>query len=87
MGVVISYHYMIIMLTQYYDFQLIFMIFGHTDFRKGVSGAKFDAESDFDVRLAVAPQKPNQNSEKIIYRSEKFADFFCSRVLLVRTSG
>ena len=27
------------------------MIFGRTDLRKGVSGAKFDAESDFEVRL------------------------------------
>ena len=41
------------------------MIFGRTDLRKGVSKAKFDAESDFDVRLAVAPQKPGQNNEKL----------------------
>ena len=60
MGVVISYHYMIIMLTEHYGFQCIFMIFVRTDFRKGVSGATFDAESDFDVRLAVALQKPDQ---------------------------
>ena len=40
------------------------MILGHTDLRKGVSGAKFDAESDFEVRLAVAPQKLNQKSRK-----------------------
>ena len=76
MGVVISYHYMIIMLTQYYDFQLIFIIFGRTDFRKGVSGAKFDAESDFDVRLAVALQKPGQQCEKTIFRSKNIGDFF-----------
>ena len=43
------------------------MIFGRTDLRIGVSGAKFDAESDFEVRLAVAPQKPGQNSEKLIF--------------------
>ena len=61
MGVVISYHYMIIMLTQYYDFQLILMICGRTDFRKGVSGAKLDVESDFEVRLAVAPPKSIEN--------------------------
>ena len=48
------------------------MIFGRTDLRKGVSGAKFDAESDFEVHLAVAPQKPSQNSEKTIFRSENF---------------
>ena len=50
------------------------MIFGRTDLRKGVSGAKFDAESDFEVHLAVAPQKPSQNSEKTIFRSENFAE-------------
>ena len=33
------------------------MIFGRTDLRIGVSGGKFDAESDFEVCLAVAPQK------------------------------
>ena len=51
------------------------MILGRTNLRKGVSGAKFDAESDFDVRLAVAPQKLDQNSEKLIFRSENLADF------------
>ena len=61
--------------TQYYESHLICMIFGRTDLRIGVSGAKFDAESDFEVRLAVAPQKPGQNSEKLIFRSENF-DFF-----------
>ena len=55
------------------------MIFGRTDLRKGVSGAKFDAESDFEVHLAVAPQKPSQNSEITIFRSEHFADFFFRR--------
>ena len=64
------------MLTQYYDVRLIFMSFGGTDFRKGVSGAKFDAESDFEVRLAVASQKPSQNGEKLIFRFEKIADLF-----------
>ena len=47
------------------------MIFGRTDLRIGVSGAKFDAESDFDVRLAVAPQKSDQqltqNIAKLIF--------------------
>ena len=41
---------------------LIFMIFGRTDLRRGVSGAKFEWQADFEVRLAVAPQKPNENS-------------------------
>ena len=64
------------MLTQYYDFQLIFMIFDRTDFRKGVSGAKCDAESDFDVRLAVALRKPDQKCEKLICQTKKIGDFF-----------
>ena len=54
----------------------MFIIFGRTDLRKGVSRAKFDAESDFEVHLAVAPQKPCQNSEKTILRPEQLADFF-----------
>ena len=45
----------------------MFIIFGRTDLRKGVSRAKFDAESDFEVHLAVAPQKPCHNSEKTIF--------------------
>ena len=48
------------------------MIFGGTDLRKGVSGAKFDAESDFEVHLAVAPQTPDQSCEKQIFRSQNF---------------
>ena len=36
--------------------------------------AKFDAKSDFDVRLAVAPQKPDQIDEKLIFRSQKFPE-------------
>ena len=47
------------------------MIFGRTDLRKVVSGAKFDEEYDFDDRLVVAPQKPDQNSEKLIFQLEK----------------
>ena len=42
------------------------MIFGHTDLRKAVSGAKFDAESDFEIRLAVVPPKSIKNDEKPI---------------------
>ena len=40
------------------------MIFGRTELRIGASKAKFDVESDFEVRLAVALQKPDQISEK-----------------------
>ena len=39
-------------------------IFGRTDLRKGVSEAKFDAESAFEVRLAVAPPNLDKNVEK-----------------------
>ena len=88
MGVVISYYYMITMLTQYYDFQLMLMIFGRTDFGKGVSGSKFDAESDFDVRLAVALQKPGKKCEKLISQAKKLSDFFvCRRKMKCRGSS
>ena len=43
------------------------MILGRTDLRIGVSGAKFDAEADFEVRLAVAPPKLGQIDEKLIF--------------------
>ena len=57
----------------------MFIIFGRTDLRKGVSRAKFDAESDFEVHLAVAPQKPCQHYEKLEFRSENVAaKFFLS---------
>ena len=52
------------------------MFFGSTDLRKGVSGAKFDAESDFEIRFAGTPQKPSQDYKKLIFRSEKFSDLF-----------
>ena len=44
---------------------------GRTDLRIDVSGAKFDAESDFEVRLAVAPQKPGQHREKLIFLDQQ----------------
>ena len=55
-----------------------FVIWGHTDLRISLSEAKFDAEADFDVRSAVAPPKPHQIDEKLIFRSENFAEFFFS---------
>ena len=54
------------------------MILGRTDLRISVSGAKFDAEADFEVRLPVAPQNPGQNHKKLIFRSENFAENFFS---------
>ena len=64
------YHHRTIMSTQYHEFHLNFMIFGRTDLRIGVSRPNFDAESDFEVRLAVASQKPNKNSEKLRFLFE-----------------
>ena len=64
------------MLTQYYDFHKNFMNFGCTDLRKGVSGANFDAESDFEVRLADAPHKPGQNYKNLNSESENNSDLF-----------
>ena len=40
------------------------MIFDRTDLRKGASKAKFHAESDFDVRLAVDRPKPSEICKK-----------------------
>ena len=54
------------------------MIFGRTDLRKGESGAKFDAEADFEVRLAAAPQKLGQNSEKLNFPTQQIFNFFFS---------
>ena len=51
-------------------------IFGRTDLRISLSGAKFDEEADFDVHSAAGPPKPHQIDEKLIFRSENFADFF-----------
>ena len=49
-------------------------IFGRTDLRISLSGAKFDAEADFGVRFAVAHQNPRQISEKRNFRSETFVE-------------
>ena len=45
---------------------LIGMIFGRTHLRIGLSGAKFREQSDFQVRLAVAPPKSAEDGEKLI---------------------
>ena len=45
---------------------------GHTDLRKGIRiWSIFDAESDFDVRLAVAPPKPAQIDQKTYFSIEQ----------------
>ena len=62
------------------------MILSGADLRIDVSRAKFDGQADFEVRLAVAPQKPGQNYEKLKFRSENFAKFF-SEASKNETSG
>ena len=60
-----------------YDLRVRFLnltIFGRTDLRISLSGAKFDKEADFDLRSAVGPPKPNQIDENLIFRSENFAE-------------
>ncbi len=47
------------------------MIFRRTDLRKAGSGAEFDAESDFEVRLAIAPPKSTKNDETQISKTKK----------------
>ena len=47
-------------------------MFGRTDLRISLSGAKFDANEDFDVRSAMAPPKLRQISEKTNFRSKIF---------------
>ena len=59
--------------AQYNEFRIIF---DRTDPRKSVSKANFDAEPDSEVRLGVAPQKPEPIYKKLIFQSENFADFF-----------
>ena len=61
------------------------MIFGRTDLRIGVSGAKFDAEVDFDVRFASTPPKLDKNLEKnydfdrFVSKFSKIAEIFRRR--------
>ena len=50
------------------------MLFGRTDLRIGGSKAKFDVEVAGDVRSAVAAPKPHEIDEKLIFRSENFAE-------------
>ena len=52
------------------------VILGRTDLRISLSRAKFDAEADFDVRLAVGRQKTSLLGEKQNFRSKNFAEKF-----------
>ena len=53
---------------------MIFVIFYRTDLRISASKAKFHAESDFEVRLAMVPRKPDQIGKKQIFRSKHFVE-------------
>ena len=53
-----------------------FAILGCTDLKICVSGAKFDARADFEVRLPPAPPKPPENIEKLPEIFEKKTFFF-----------
>ena len=55
------------------------MVFCRTNLRRGLSGAKFDARFEFEVHLAVAPQKPGQTCEKLNFSARKILDFFFRR--------
>ena len=57
-------------------------IFGRTDLRISLSGAKFDPEADFDVRFAVARQNPHQIGKKQKFSSEIFGEknFLASKI-------
>ena len=62
------------------------IIFGRTDLRTDVSGAKFDDEADFEVRLPPAAPKPHENCKKQIFQS----NFFVEKVFLMsknKTTG
>ena len=50
------------------------MILGRTDLRIGVSGPKFDAEADFEVRLVVALQKSPRNCKKLHFRCKQIVE-------------
>ena len=56
-------------------FRNIFIVFACKDFRKGVSGANVDTQSDFDVRLVVVPRKLMKINETPFFRSENCDDF------------
>ena len=60
--------------TYEYEKFLNLMIFGRTNLRMSLSGAKFDEEADFDVHSAVGPPKPHQIHEKMILQSANSAE-------------
>ena len=54
---------------------VFFTICGRTDLRIGVSGAKFDAEVDFEVHFVPAPPKLDKNLKKLMISLDFFQNF------------
>ena len=52
------------------------MFFGRIDLRIGVSRATFDAKSDFEVHLAIAPPQSIKNEEKLFSETETNSNLF-----------
>ena len=50
------------------------MSLGRADLRIDGSRAKFDVEVDDEVHLAVAPPKPNEINEKLVFRFKNFVE-------------
>ena len=55
------------------DFHRIQDFVAHSDVWMSLSRAKFDEEDDFELRSALAPEKPCQMGETRNFRSEMFA--------------
>ena len=49
---------------------------GRTELIIGVSEAKLHEETDFDVQKWLAPPKPSQKCEKLIFEIQKIRFFF-----------
>ena len=64
-----------------------FVIFDRTDLRISLSGAKFDAEVDFNVCSAVAHAKPHQIDEKLIFEIKHKSKFFRRIYVLGQLGG
>ena len=53
-------------------------IFERTELWITLSRAKFDEEADFEVRLILNPQNPDEKSKKLFLRTESFRQIFFS---------
>ena len=68
---------------EFYLKAFVKFLFSRADLRKAVSGAKFDAESDSEVRLAIAPPKSIKNDETLISETKKKIIFFFSFLMFL----